>query len=125
MCHHSPGNQVWQRGGQADAAGQAGVARAPGSGDRVRVVTDDASDGDGVTEYWSSVSSLCDVITLLSKVERPLHFVLIQNKKEGRKENTYQCNAVHDLNWNLGCQLVSTHENGSALPPMEAGLMPL
>ena len=33
MCHHSPGNQVWQRGGQADAAGQAGVARAPGSGD--------------------------------------------------------------------------------------------
>ena len=56
--------------------------RCPGSGDRVRVVTDDASDGDGVTEYWSSVSSLCDVITLLSKVERPLHFVIPQ-KEEG------------------------------------------
>ena len=46
-------------------------------------MTDDASDGDGVTEYWSSVSSLCDVITLLSKVERPLHFVLPQIKEEG------------------------------------------
>ena len=47
-------------------------------------MTDDASDGDGVTEYWSSVSSLCDVITLLSKVERPLHFVLPQIKEEGK-----------------------------------------
>ena len=32
-CHHLPGDQVWERGGQTDAAGQAGVARAPGSGD--------------------------------------------------------------------------------------------
>ena len=45
-------------------------------------MTDDASDGDGVTEYWSTVSSLCDVMTLLSKVERPLHFVLAQIKEE-------------------------------------------
>lgn len=33
MMSSLTGHQVWEGGGQADAAGQAGVARAPRSGD--------------------------------------------------------------------------------------------